>query len=213
MSGLISPILEQAGFVKSKLALAIEWVAELDGFSQQWNLSSPVTIPFGSDFKVSGAGIFSRDGFYFAASKDSDRGRFMISGSTGNVYFNASNIGNLSSEKLQSLADGNPHKVTFQRVNGVDASLLVDGEVYMSNSWSDQEVYLDSIGAQWGNNTSIPSFEGALYNFEIEIDGVLTNSIPLTNKEQGATQLPTVGNVSAFMPNYTDAVWKNKAKL
>ena len=52
-------------------------------------------------------------------------------------------------------------------------------------------------------------FGGVIYGFEFEINGVLTNKIPLTNKSQGATQLATVGNVNAFMPNYTEAVWRN----
>ena len=40
-----------------------------------------------------------------------------------------------------------------------------------------------------------------------------SNEIPLTNKAQGANQLATVGNINAFMPNYTEAVWKKESEL
>lgn len=52
---------------------------------------------------------------------------------------------------------------------------------------------------------------GYIKDFEVTIDGVLEHSIPLTNKDQGAIQLATVGSVNAEMIGYTGDEWENIA--
>lgn len=47
-----------------------------------------------------------------------------------------------------------------------------------------------------------------LYNFKVERNGVIIHDIPLTNKAQGATQLPVVGNISATVTEYDGSAWE-----
>ena len=47
----------------------------------------------------------------------------------------------------------------------------------------------------------------------IRRNGTIINEIPLTNRNQGSTQLATIGDVNAFMTDYAEDVWKNKNTL
>ena len=49
---------------------------------------------------------------------------------------------------------------------------------------------------------------GSAFNFTFSNSGTVTNSIPLTNKTQGATQLPTIGSVSATIVGYNENDWE-----
>tara|TARA_B100001063_G_scaffold227047_1_gene237126 strand:+ start:8757 stop:9539 length:783 start_codon:yes stop_codon:yes gene_type:complete len=187
--------------------LDVSYVARLDGVSQYWQLSDPIVIPSGSDFKVSGIGVFSPSGFHFASSRLSNDGRLAVLGSTQNVYFNSTLVDGITNEDFAILTDGNPHHISFERV-GTNAILKVDEVTFINGSWSTEEVLLDSLGSKWGSSTSIPNFEGPIYDFKVEINGELTNAIPLTNREQGATQSPTIGSVSATMFGYSEGVWE-----
>ncbi|WP_076921246.1 SUMF1/EgtB/PvdO family nonheme iron enzyme [Pseudoalteromonas sp. SK20] len=54
------------------------------------------------------------------------------------------------------------------------------------------------------------NFAGAIYDLEIVRSGEVILQLPLTNKEQGAEQLPTVGDITATMANYTPLVWERE---
>lgn len=49
---------------------------------------------------------------------------------------------------------------------------------------------------------------GSAFNFILSNSGTVVNNIPLTNKIQGATQLPTIGSVSATIVGYNENDWE-----
>lgn len=203
---LYAPILEQAGFISSRSEPVVNYVARLSD-SKYWSLSSQITVPTNADFKFSARGVFSANGFYFVATKDTETGRLAISGDSRNVYFNSSNLGALSLSDFSLLTDGLDHELSFVR-EGAEAVVLVDGVEVKRNTWSNDEFTIDSIASRWGGVTTIPYLEDYVYNFTVEVDGVVTNEIKLTNKEQGATQSPSVGSISATLIGYTGNEWE-----
>lgn len=209
MSGLYSPILEQAGFIKRKVDAAVEqWVAQLDGAMQSWVLSGPIVIPENSDFKYTlhiqsfsdlTEGVLSGTDFYMRFLRQADVSFFQrycqlnVSGTAFPTL----------SENNTNPRNGNFNKISIIRNSEGIFSQINNGELIRERSFTGGAFTITELG-----KFSSSYFDGVIYGFEVEINGVLTNQIPLTNKSQGATQLATVGNVNAFMPNYTDAVWR-----
>ena len=191
MSGLISPVLEQAGFVKSKLALAIKWVARLDGVSQYWKLSEPVLIPDGGtiEFELMYSSESTNTEDYILTSEGSSNTSMFLS------YISQISVGSsgiISSFTVDGANTSNlPYDDKFHKivstVNSSNGSVGILGARFN---------YVRTIGA-------------AIRNFTVKNSiGDVVNSIPLTNKGQGATQLATVGNVNATMVNFTPDVWE-----
>ena len=188
---LHAPILEQAGFVESAKA-AIEYVAQSDGATQYWQLSEPINlmpndvIQFGLA-KFTNVGTFKRffgsNDFTFSLDTGADGDKFRLRSITS-ATLNGANIA--SDATLIPTAGDN----MIEAIVGATRSIPT----------------LLSLG-----NTNLVS--AAIHNFKVIRSGVVIHEIPLTNKAQGATQLATVGNVNAFMPNYTELVWKDKSKL
>ncbi len=93
-------------------------------------------------------------------------------------------------------------------------TITVNGQPAISGTtqWpSEESVFLITITANGvceglGSRTDVATgfFGGYIYDFK-DSKG---NEIPLTNKDQGETQLPDAGVVSAFMRNYTSDVWE-----
>lgn len=191
MSGLYSPILAQAGFAKRKLASVIEWVAELDGATQYWQLSEPINVQNGDAISFAFTG-FENIGLYkrFFGSDD-----FILSLDTG-----------ADGDKFRS------RSLTNAYLDGVEITtetLIPVAGAHDVNCISGATKQINTLLSLESSNL----VKVAMYNFKVIRNGVVIHEIHLTNKAQGATQLATVGNVNAFMPNYTDAVWKNKAEL
>ena len=205
MSGLYSPILEQAGFIKRKAAAVVEqWVAQLDGAAQSWVLTDPIIIPAGTDCSITFTLNGSLDTYegLFRSSDNSDWFR-LIPESQGNNFqgnIGGSFIGGVPYSFLK-VRDGSDRKFVLRRVEN-RFYIDIDGSSY-TLSVASGEFSISVLGEFGGGE-----FFGYFKDLEVEINGVLTNQIPLTNKAQGATQLATVGNVNAFMPNYTNAVWR-----
>lgn len=207
---LHAPILEQAGFVGSALPI-IEYVAQADGATQFWQLSDPIAAPANTDFTftayISGTrtsdieGVFSDSGgSSWIRALDSDQSQdlqMLIGGSFKGASYPVG----------YDLRDGNFNLFKLSRVGG-QLSFSINDSGMKSLGTSNAEFVIDNL-FRFSNQY----FAGVIYGFEVEIGGVITNSIPLTNKAQGATQLATVGSVNAFMPNYTELVWKDKSKL
>lgn len=215
MSGLYSPLLAQAGFAKRKLASVIEWVAETDGVAQFWQLSESVLLPENSNFKLTfymlGLGALNTyDGLFESSIQAYTWLRILPSAQSSNFqgYDGTTYFGGVSQSETM-VRDGFIHKVTITRE--IDKLIVqvddLEPEV-MRNSGAGSAWSFDRVG-----KFSNTYFHGVIYGFEVELEGEVLVSIPLTNKGQGANQLATVGNINAFMPNYTDAVWKNKAEL
>lgn len=212
--GISSPLLKQAGFVRSKLAVVGDvfgWVAELDGLSQSWQLSVPIVINGESDFRISFKMIGTNEIYegLFENSNDDHawmrlqppEQEFSIQGYDGQSYIAAARYSHYD------LRNGESRLLSFVRTDGKLYVGIDDGDLVYSRTTSEVWAF-DRLG-KYLNTT----FGGVIYGFEVEIDGIVTNAIPLTNKAQGATQLPTVGDISAFMPNYTAAVWKKNRPL
>lgn len=205
---LHAPILEQAGFIESALPI-IEYVGQLDGATQLWQLTAPITIPENTDcairFKINGA----RDNYegLFRSADSSDWLRLTPESQTNNIQgsFNGSFVGGAPYSSV-TVRNGQERSFALRREAG---RFYVDiDEQSFTLSLINNQFSIDVL-CEFGGGY----FAGYISDFEVEIDGVITNSIPLTNKAQGATQLATVGSVNAFMPNYTELVWKDKSKL
>lgn len=206
-----APILEQAGFLKRKAADAVEqWVAQLDGAMQFWQLTAPIKLDaagfvFEFDYFVTPEDVIN--GLF---SNDSGLGRFsayerIASGRLATFYYETVS-GTLNSTLLGNVAEGDIGLKTFRFEKiGNDLTVSAGGK---STTATSNEFADDFIVKFLGSASSLKA-GGYFKNLRVYNSiGVLTNEIPLTNKAQGATQLATVGNVNAFMPNFTNAVWR-----
>ena len=181
-------------------------VARLDGATKYWQLSDPIAAPENTDFTFAA---------YISGTRTSDiEGVFSDSG--GSSWIRALNSG--QSQDLQmfvggsfkgasyptgyDLRDGNFNLFKLSRVGGQLSFSINDSEMKTLGT-SNAEFSIDNL-FRFSNQY----FAGVIYGFEVEIGGVLTNSIPLTNKSQGATQIATVGNVNATMVNFSTDVWE-----
>ena len=190
-----APILEQAGFLKRKAAVVVEqWVAQLDGATQYWQLSEPIDLIAGDVIEIGFVGDIIQDSYKsFIASTDSN-----LRVATG------------ADPQKFDLANTNYNKT---KVNGItiinNTTLIPNSGMNILEFASYSNYLIKGFGARVNESGSaILHIALAFYNFRVKRNGVILNEIPLTNKAQGATQLATVGNINAFMPNYTEAVWR-----
>lgn len=189
---LHAPILEQAGFSIGSATPepVINYVARLDGLSQYWQLSESIAILTGHTIEFIFGG-FTNSGSYkrfvgsrdFSVSVDSgpQGSRFRLEGSAATL-------------------DGafvDPNNLTAIPTEG-DSMLVVTPLSGFS---------LESIGNLPGRSDR--EVAAYIYSFRVkDAAGNILNEIPLTNKDQGATQIATVGSVNATMPNYSADVWE-----
>lgn len=167
-----------------------EYVARLNG-SQYWQLSD------------GGIHLLNGDSFTFDAVVEP-------TGLYSYVF-----DGDGSSSRLFLLINQDS-KITFR---GQSMNLKVDGVSYISGdiiSLNDgsfhkfeveilASVTLSKLGSRFNE---VELMSGVFKNLSVSKGGATANEIPLTNKDQGATQLPTVGNVSATMVGYSEDVWE-----
>lgn len=200
-----SPVEPLGGFTPQPVTPPIE-VARLDGATKYWQLSAPITAPASTDFTYSA---------YISGTRTSDiEGIFSDSGGSSWLrvldtdqsqdlqMFIGGSFKGASYPVGYDLRDGNFNLFKLSRVGGQLSFSINDSEM-KSLGTSNAEFNIDNL-FRFSNQY----FTGVIYGFDVEIDGVLTNSIPLTNKAQGATQLATVGNVNATMLNYTGDEWE-----
>lgn len=190
MSGLYSPILEQAGFIKRKSAALVEqWVAQLDGATQSWQLTTPISLIANDIVELSfiGGQVSNAYAMFF----ESDSRNFYISATADSLNFRA------------KAAFGTP-MLNDQPIDSNITPIPTSGENTISAATVGEEV-MSYITSRAGSSLFLNL---AVYNFRVIRNGVVIHEIPLTNKAQGATQLATVGDINAFMPNFTDAVWR-----
>lgn len=190
---------------------AEQWVAQLDGAMQSWVLQPPRI--FNSDFSVSINLNMPSNGFSgapcimganntgvterktFVVYLQSGKIRTQIPTQNGTKYGLSADIPPTSFDKEVKFTLARVGTVYSIYIDSIEVAIydvvafgLVDIEVYALGNWA---------GLYWA---------GYLSNY-LEVTEE-THEIPLNNKAQGATQLATVGNVNAFMPNYTNAVWR-----
>ncbi|TMP48709.1 hypothetical protein [Pseudoalteromonas sp. S1688] len=187
-----APILEQAGFLKRKAAVVVEqWVAQLDGATQYWQLSEEISVPDGGSIEL--------DLMYDSANQSEVEYVLTSELNTDTSLFFTSR---------EVLSVGPSGYIPGILVDGVSAvTLPYDDTFHTIKCIASGGLTKVGILASRFNYTRTSS--GTIKMFRVrDSNGVVVNEIPLTNKAQGATQLATVGNVNAFMPNYTDAVWR-----
>lgn len=194
---LYAPILEQAGFVSGGDAPE-NYVARLDGVSQYWQLSQGVPVGVGDRIKFNISAPLSNYATVFASNNSvsvwcyiEDENRIVI-------------------------------RVNETSFLGIGFDSIISGDVTLDFYPDRIECY--NKGVTRTRYDAVPNFtierlgsrestfgilEGYIKDFQLSVmGGNTTNEIPLTNKAQGATQLPTVGTVSATMVNYTSDVWE-----
>lgn len=192
------PTLEKVAF--GTFSGVKNYVYRLDGLTKYYQLSDPITIPASTDcairFKING-------------SRDNYEGIFRSADSSDWLRFTPESIGsNLQGNVAGSFLGGVPYSSLMIR-SGQERSFTLRREAGRFYADIDEQSFsLQVISGQFSIGVLCEFgggyFAGYISDFEVEINGVITNQIPLTNKTQGATQLPTVGNVSATIINYTD---------
>lgn len=185
MPAIYSPLMIQTGFGKRS---AKNYVARLDGLTQAWQFSEPLNLLVGDDIYMSYTDI-ATDGSrsYFFGD---EAYQFALFSTVDAIYFDG--------YALNSTVNGNTitNEVTEIPAEGINELKLVPGRAGSPTF----------LGARVSDSSY--KMNGAIFNFKVVRGGEIIHEIPLTNKSQGATQLPTVGSVSATMINYTEAVWQ-----
>ena len=183
---LHAPILEQAGFTLGSQGGSNSYVYRLDGVNNYYQLSDPISILVGDIVEISFIGGNVTNSFAtligttnFAARFDTD---------TTSTF--------LREQGLQATLNGSPvdsgtTNVPTSGFNKASLSILTAGVLEQITSIS---------GARLIN---LP-----VYNFKVIRGGTVIHEIPLTNKAQGATQLPTIGSVSATIVGYNENDWE-----
>lgn len=170
---------------------SIEWVAQPDGATQYWQLTEEIQIPDGGSIELDllyDSTNQSSVEYILTSEGNSDTSLFFTarellrSGSSG--YISDIIVDNVNTEAL-------PYDSNFHTIKCVVSGNLAKVGV---------------LGARFSYERNC---SGIIKMFTVkDQNGTVINEIPLTNKTQGATQIATVGSVNAFMPNYTDAVWR-----
>lgn len=196
MRSLIKPLVRSnfKPVIFNGISKAIEYVAQTDGATQYWQLSEPIPLEVGD-----------RVEFYFISSGGNLSSFVMDSTDRSAFIFN--NSGMIQRSSPLGFLDINGVRVQNQVTPfpniGVTNYATVDMDVSPAT--------LEFFGCEYRQDRGY--FYGFIYNIKVIRNGVVIHEIPLTNKAQGATQLATVGNVNAFMPNYTESVWRDKSTL
>ena len=168
---------------------AKSYVYRLDGLTKYFQLSEPINLIADDSVELSFIGgsvtnsfamFFESDSKIFYISVTSDSLSFRVKAAFGTPMLNGGEIVN------------NVTPVPSSGKNTISAE-TVGSEV------------LSVIGARTGGTLlmNLP-----IYNFKVIRGGAVIHEIPLTNKAQGATQLPTVGSVSATIAGYNENDWE-----
>lgn len=197
MPAIYSPEMAMAGFgMLGDIAPVINYVARLDGVSQYWQLSGDISCGVGGfvRFKYIGPDITSND-FAMVGRENNYSTAFMLRERDGGVV--EANAVGVSIDGV-TYANGDNYPSDLYSIKMVE--LEVKSPINISILMAAYRKVSEGL-TTW-------NFPGAIFDFEVEKGGVITNKIPLTNKAQGATQLATVGNVNATMVGYTPDVWE-----
>lgn len=192
MSGLISPLLEQAGFASGALESAIDYIARPDGLSQYWVLSEPIDVQVNDVLYIDFLGGLLEEGKtkYFLGDPSYKFSAFAMS--------NSQNI--FDGFGTSPFIDEQP---IVNEVTPIPTSEIHTLKIEVSRAAS-----MICLGAKDDRGSTFINIP--IFNFKHVRNGEVLHEIELTNKNQGATQLPKVGNVSATMSNFSSDVWEVK---
>ncbi|PWS55998.1 hypothetical protein [Pseudoalteromonas sp. meg-B1] len=190
-NALTTAIRSALSYTANEAADAEQWVAQLDGAMQYWQLTEEIPVPDGGSIEL--------DLMYDSENQSAIEYVLTSENSSDTALFFASR------EFIQTGSSG---YISDVLVDGVSASVLpYDNAFHTIKCIASGGLTKVGILAARFNYTRTSS--GTIKMFRVrDSNGVVVNEIPLTNKAQGATQLATVGNINAFMPNYTEAVWR-----
>lgn len=205
---LVSEVLKQAGFIRRKSLLpsipAITEVARLDGTTQYIALSSPVSILENEDFSI----VFNISGTslaYRGIMEGTDIWcRTLPSDASHNLqlFIGGSYLG-VGRTANHNIYDGEFHRIELYRSSGSVYASIDGAEPELLKASLSSSFSIDNL-AIYNNNR----YSCSIYGFSVSKAGVPTYDIPITNRSQGATQLPTVGDISVDIINYTEDVWE-----
>lgn len=188
--------------------VAESFVARTNGTDQSWALSESIVIPENTDFKLGLDIMATSDGYTGVLSATGgDFLRFLAKSQTHNLqmFIGGSYLTLIPYSTGINLRDGVYRRIMIKR-ESLDVSVSVGGGEYIQVSTGVTGSFsIDALSRYLSSE-----FPGVIANFEVEVSGVKTNEIPLTNKDQGATQIATIGTVNAAMVNYTPDVWELK---
>jgi len=195
---LHAPILEQAGFSLGSSNIVKNYIYKLDGSNKYINFSDPLLLT--SDCEISLDVILEKNTTQVIYGEGSSPERFYIGTENGNWL-----VGN-GTDRVDTMspADISVINETVVTLSGGVFKLTVNSVVvYEQPIKYSTAKDLDGISTLSGFRML-----GSAFNFTLSKSGTVTNSIPLTNKAQGATQLPTVGSVSATIVGYNENDWE-----
>lgn len=184
------------------------YVYRLDGLTQYYQLSEALSIEADDDYELAIEvpklePSLNSNSSLIGGNRSGDSGSFATfiygdSKKIGVQFPTETSIKYLNSES--ALKAGEAATIKIERTAGTMSLYINDiFERSITDDFSDFNV--ERFGS-WGN---ILLYAGAVRGFSLKVNGAIIYEIPLTNKDQGATQLPTVGNVSATIVNYTDS--------
>lgn len=184
--GISSPLLKQAGFAKSKLAEIIQWVAQLDGTAQYWQLSGPIGVEIGGFILYRFLGFEPSSSFRrfiggvgpFDVSTGFPANTFLFSSGTLDAEINGEPLSNgvpIPNNGVCELKLTAKEALLFSQVAAVESQRLLNVPVL-----------------------SVSAYDSA---------GNLTHEIPLTNKAQGAFQVATTTPLGENL--YTQEIIEN----
>lgn len=167
------------------------WMAVSDGVTKYWTLTEAIPIPVGGTIEFD----------LFRPTDSLGMSEYILSGESDtdtSCYYNGQSSlflgvsGYLTNLTVDGLVDNiSPADGTFHKISVESTNIAAN---------------LKNLGCRF-------SFErvllGAFKNLTVkDSDGTILNQIPLTNKNEGSTQIATVGNVNAIMANYTGDEWR-----
>jgi len=195
---LHAPILEQAGFSLGSYNIVKNYIYKLDGSNKYINFSDPLLLT--SDCEISLDVILGSNTTQVIYGDGSSPERFYIGTENGNWL-----VGN-GTDRVDTMSPAGISVIneTVVTLSGGVFKLAVNSVVvYEQPIKYSTAKDLDGISTLSGFRML-----GSAFNFTLSKSGTVTNSIPLTNKAQGATQLPTVGSVSATIVGYNENDWE-----
>ena len=191
-------------YVRGLIGGAEQWAAQLDGATKYWQLSEPIIIPANVNYEI---------GFYASRALND----------TNLLYIFGYSLGNVDAQHRLALSSGVPQKAYGMGFVAKDFNFNGEGQFTLthngtskvtfidfntsSDAFNDQTITIDRLMGPWLGADS-GYLNGYVRDFYVKVGGVEILRIPLTNKEQGATQLATVGNINATMINYTGDEWE-----
>jgi len=177
-----------AGFFSETTPVEVEYAARLDGLSQYWQTSSPVTASTLSF-------TFIKDGVT-GDPEDNAMGVLALNNST--TYLTLLPTGIIEVNSAISSLTFNEDVIS----DGDDITSYLDGRKLSVVVNFSSPTQFNILGR---GRYVIQFLEGILYNINVD-NGLLI--LPMDDPEQGDTQNPTTGTTTIRMLNYSGDVWE-----